>query len=332
MFEDRRIIDSVWFKIVAIVLAVALVAVLVIVRSQQAARAREEKQRETRECEQAIAPLKQQREEILQQIKDVELKLAGGDLSFASVLILYVQPNEGLIEDSLPIVRGTDEVAGYEYPCLVCCEEDSFPGDENCISVSQALELIDDGWQFGLTLTPEDDVAALCDEMTALGLPSPAFAYYPLSNFNADDPNQEQELLSHGITTVLQYNFVPEDNDKHLLDYIAAYGFREKNCRSVLQETVANSSTLTFTIGYNNPYERYEQRPFLSMLSLFQNSVDEGHLAVTTIEGALARRDALSAELSAREAELNAQKAACQQHLAEIDDEITRVYHQYISD
>ncbi|MBR3289530.1 MAG: hypothetical protein IKI63_01995, partial [Clostridia bacterium] len=63
MFEDRRLIDSVWFRIVAIVLAAALVVVLFVVRNQQMMDAREERQRETRECEQAIAPLKQQRAE-----------------------------------------------------------------------------------------------------------------------------------------------------------------------------------------------------------------------------------------------------------------------------
>jgi len=331
MYEERRLIDTVWFRIGVVVLAAALIVGLIVVINQTTANAHRDKAQDAIDCEQAIAPLKQQREDILREIKDIELKLAGGDLSFASVLILYVQPNDVLIEDSLPIVQGTDEVEGYGYPCLVCCEAGSFPGDENCISVSKALELIDDGWQFGLSLTPEDDVAALCNEMTSLGLPSPTFAYYPLSNFNADDPQEEQSLLQHGITTVLQYNFVPEENDEHLLDYIAAYGFREKNCKSVLRETVANSGTLTFTIGYNNIYERYEQRPFASMLSLFQSSVDEGHLAVTTIEQALARKNDYSSTLETREPELNAQKAACEERLIAVDNEITQVYHQYIS-
>lgn len=325
MYEDRRLIDTVWFRIVAIVLAAALVAVLIVVRSQQAAKSGEEKQRQTEACEQAVAPLKQQREAVLKQIKEIELQLAGGDLQLASVLILYVQPNDVLIEDSLPIVEK------YDYPCLVCCEAGSFPGDPNCITVAQAQELIDQGWEFGLSLVPEDDVALLCGEMTRRGLPSPAFAYYPLSNFNADDPEAEQALLSHGIETVLQYNFVPEDNDEHKLNYIAAYGFRERNCKSVLRETVANSNTLTFTIGYNNAYERYEQQPFLSMTNMFQECVEKETLMVTSIETALARQEAFSATLTAREADLNAQKAACEQTLSEIDDEITRIYHQYIS-
>lgn len=326
MFEDRRLIDSVWFRIVAIVLAAALVVVLFVVRNQQMMDAREERQRETRECEQAIAPLKQQREEILQEIKDLELKISGGDLHLATALIMYVQPNDVLINDSLSVVKK------YGFPCLVCCEAGSFPGDPNCITREQALELSALGWQFGLSLAPEDDVPLLCDEMTRLGLPSPAFAYYPRSDFNADDPDAEQALLSQGIQTVLQYNFIPEDSDEHKLNYIAAYGFREKNCRSVLQNTVNNSNTLTFTIGYTNPYERYESRPFVSMTSLFQGHVEEERLQVTTIDQALARRDEFSAELEARQSELTAQKTACEQRLAELDDEITRVYHQFISE
>lgn len=325
MYEDRRLIDTVWFRIAAIVLAAAVVAVLIVVRSQQTSKSGEEKQRQTQECEQAVAPLKQQRETVLQEIKDLDLQLAGGDLQMASVLILYVQPNDVLIEDSLPIVEE------YDFPCLVCCEAGSFPGDPNCITAAQARELIDRGWEFGLSLVPADDVELLCGEMTRRGLPSPAFAYYPLSNFNADDPEAEQVLLSHGIETVLQYNFMPEDNDEHKLNYIAAYGFRERNCKSVLAETVANSNTLAFTIGYNNAYERYDRQPFLSMTGMFQDKVEQESLMVTSIETALARRDAFAAEVEDREADLNAQKADAQRRLAEIDAEITRIYHQYIS-
>ena len=323
--EDRSPFDSVWFRLIAIVLVVALIAGAVLVFRHCSATASRDKQQEAIDCEQAIAPLKQQREEVLTQIKELELKLAGGDLSFASVLIMYVQPNDVLIEDSRSIVEE------YEYPCLVCCEEGSFPGDENCISVEQARELIGLGWEFGLSLTPEDDVAALCAEMTDRGLPTPAFAYYPLSDFNADDPASEQTLFQHGISTVLQYNFVPEDNEEHLLRYIAAYGFRERNCKSVLRETIANSNALAFTIGYNNAYARYEQQPFISMNNMFQSYVDDETLAVTTIEQALLRQDEFGSTLEEREAGLLAQKAACEQHLAEIDAEITRIYHLYIT-
>lgn len=325
MYEERRLIDTAWFKIGVIVLAVALIAGGIMLLEQNAANARIEKQQESFECDREVAPLKQKREAILREIQNLDLQLAGGDLSFASVLIMYVQPNDVLIEDTLPIVEE------YVYPCLVCCEFGSFPGDENCISVERAKELIDLGWQFGLTLTPEDDPARLCREMTDRGLPTPTFAYYPLSNFNADDPDEEAALQRCGIRTVLQYNFVPAESEEHVLNYIAAYGFREKNCKSVLKETIANSNTLAFTIGYNNIYERYEKRPFLSMTDLFQDSVNDGTLKVTNIREALARRDAFAAALEEREADLNAKKADAQQRLAAVDEEITQIYHRYIT-
>lgn len=325
MYEERRLVDTIWFKIGVIVLIIALIAGVVFFLEQNAANARQEKQQEAFECDRAVAPLKQKREEILAEIQDLDLQLAGGDLSYASVLIMYVQPNDVLIEDTLPVVEE------YVYPCLVCCELGAFPGDENCISVAQAKELIDLGWQFGLTLTPDDDVERLSREMTDRGLPTPTFAYYPLSNFNADDPEQEEMLQRCGIRTVLQYNFVPAESEEHVLNYIAAYGFREKNCKSVLRDTVANSNTLTFTIGYNNIYERYEKRPFLSMTDLFQTYVNDGTLKVTNIQKALARRDAFAAALKDREADLNAKKADAQQRLDEVDDEITQVYHQYMA-
>ncbi|MBR3290035.1 MAG: hypothetical protein IKI63_04575 [Clostridia bacterium] len=313
------------FKIAAIVLVVALIVAFFVIHRQREAEQNVQRQQAAWECEQALAPLRQQRDELLNQIEDLNTRLRGGDLFLGSVMMLFVQPNDDILTDTLPTLQKE------EYPCIVCCEPGSFPGDKNCISVEQARELVDLGWEFGLSLVPEDDVAALCEEMTDLGLPSPTVAYYPLANFNADDPEQEQNLLAQGITTVLQYNFVPEDNDAHQLQYIAAYGFRERNCKSVLAGTVANSNALAFTIGYNNAYERYEKRPFLSMTSLFFEYAEENHLMVTTTDVALARRAQFNAVVDERKEPLTAERDECARELAEIEDEITRVYDEYIS-
>ena len=67
------------------------------------------------------------------------------------------------------------------------------------------------------------------------------------------------------------------------------------------------------------------------MTRMFQSYVDDETLAVTTIEQALTRQDEFGTTMEEREEGLLAQKAACEQQLTEIDAEITRVYHRYIS-
>lgn len=326
MYERRRIIDTVWFKVAVVVLAVALAASFLMIYQKQEREKYAERQIRTAECEQELAPLRQQRKELAKQISDLDIRLHGADLNLGSVMILYTQPFEKIVNDTLP------KLQEYGYPGMVCCKTDMFPGDPDCLTREQALELIESGWEFGLLLSPEDDVAELCHEMADRGLPAPAFAYYPLSDFDSEDPAQEQLLKDQGITTVLQYNFLPKDNDAHQLQYLAAYGFRERDCKTVLRSTVENSRALAFSVGFSNAYEQYEKRPFESMTSLFQNSVEENHLMVTTSSKALERRDEFTATLDERQAPLTAERDECKQRLAELDQEIVRVYQRYISE
>ena len=325
--EPRSVLSRV-FQIGAILVGVSLIVFLALYYSLFQKDERNAQYLNGQACDQAIEPLNREREELLRQIDQLDFEISGGNLNMGSVMILYVKPYEMVISESLLILDEHE----YDFPCIVCCEENAFPGDENCISVAQAKELVGRGWQFALSLTPESDVKALRDRMTDMGLPSPTAVYFPSADFNSDDENEEKKLRALGIKTVLQYDFVPDKEETDVLSYITAYGFREQNCRSVLSSTVATSDAIAFTIGLENYYERYHETPFTSMTRLFHNYVETEEMVVTTTDVAVSRRVAFLAEVEKKERELADDKAALERRVQEVNDEITRVYHEYISD
>ena len=327
MTGDRQYGFPWWLKITAFVLVLATIAAFFVLRQRHETEKRAELKREAEACEQEIAPLMQERDELSQRIKQIDIQLKGKDLNLASVIVLFVRPYKEVIDNALP------KMQAHDFPCVVCCSPGFFPGDPDCITVEQAQELVSLGWEFGLSLTAEDDVVELCDKMVKLGLPSPTMAYYPKGkDFDPNDSATEEALHLYGITTVvLPYESLPEDSEAHEMNYIEAYAIRSPYRRWALASAVETSNMLTFTVGIENA-ERYAQNYFSTFVSTCLDYVQKNCLSVTTTDQAVARRAEYTMTREERQASLTAERDECTRKMEELEEEMVRVYHQYIHD
>ena len=131
------------------------------------------------------------------------------------------------------------------------------------MTVSDALDLCDNGWELCLGVDADTDIPALYDRVTETGLPAPVAVYDPDNDMT---PKKEKQVLSLGIQTVICYGKSAPESDTDGLWYLSAYGSSESDSKTTFQAKARDAMPQALTVGFNNSYELFSETNYGNML------------------------------------------------------------------
>lgn len=234
------------------------------------------------------------------------------DLNLGSLIILFTEPNAGIITDAAPLMRENG------YTGIIAVSPTYFPGDRNCLTVAETQTLLNEGWQLALIATVGGDMEALQQRLREAGLPTATCAYITQTGDNTD---WEKELEGLGLTALIMRALPAEPHSDLLL--IEARGSNETGSSTKLAACVEQSTILALTVGFRSSYEMYTDNNFTNMLNVILKYQANEQLAVVDIPTAQSRYDLRQEQVDANAAALAQQitdlTAALEANQSEID-------------
>lgn len=301
-----------WLKWVGIVLCVVMAVIIAVifehVRRENEAE-REELRKISKEYEETIRPLWNEKERLEREIAEQE-KVVAEEAPPSPVILLCTQPSGKILSDVYPIA---DQ---YGYSAGIVISENAFPGDTGCLTESDVVYLLDQGWELCLGANADTDLAALHQRVAEAGLPSPVAVYYPA---NDATKAQEEQALALGIETLIRYGKNTAEGNTEGLWYLSAYGSSENDAKSVFQTMVRNALPLALTVGYSSSREQFSSENYSNMLRTVSSYERTGDVEVLSIHGAC------SAHFGEQSGAFSEPETEAQRHLRELKEELDAV-------
>lgn len=265
-----------------------------------------------------IRSLYNKRSGVEAQLAELDEAVSGAGLDLGTVMVMFAEPDARIVTEIAPAMKE------YNYTGIIAVSDDSFPGDEGCMSAEDLQSLIRRGWELCITVTKETKPAALIQRMQESDLPLPVFAYFPTNDYG---DSWRDALESLNLTAVIQRK-APDEEDEETWQ-IEAIGSYESRSVDALAESAAESKYLVLTVGYKNIYEMYTESNFRGMLATLQGYVSGGELAVANSKMAqqryLERQDAIKL----LEEDVQEQRNALNAELEDIQKQIGAVNDRY---
>ena len=301
-----------WLKWIGIVLC-AVITVLIAIAFYHVKEANEAERAELREVakhyEEAIRPLWNEKAQLEREIAEQE-KVVEAEAPPSPVILLCTEPSEKLLSDVYPIA------SQYGYPAAIVISEDALPGDADCLTESDVVYLLDQGWELCLGADAETDLAALYQRVTDAGLPSPVTVYYPAGGATKV---QEEQMPALGIQTVIRYGKKTAAGGMEGLWYLSAYGSNEEDSKTVFQAGVRNAMPQVLTVGYSKSREQFSATNYSNMLKTVNSYELAGDIQVLSIQNASA------AYLRSLNGAFSETETEAQRHLRELKEELAAV-------
>lgn len=300
-----------WLKRVGIILCLVMAVWIAVIFNN--VRRENEMEREalrklSKEYEETMRPLWKEKAQLEQEIIEQEKLVA--DEAMSPIMLLCTEPSAQLMNDVYPIA---DQ---YNYPAVIVISEDAFIGDEGCLAENDAAFLLDLGWELCIGADAGTDLASLYQRVTDAGLPAPVAVYYPANDVTNE---QEEQILTLGIQTVIRYGKKLEERNTEGLWYPAAYGSSESNAKSVFQTMVRNAAPLALTVGYGNSREQFSTTNYSNMLKTINNYEKAGEVEVLRIQ------DACNMYLNEQSSAFGKPETDAQRRLRELREELAEL-------
>ena len=301
-----------WLKWIGIILCVAMTIIIAIIfarvrRANEAERA--ELRRIAEEYEETMRPLWEEKARLEHEITEQE-KVVAEEAPPSPVILLCTEPSADTLVDVYPIVQD------YRYPAALVLWEDDFPGEKGCMTVSDALDLCDNGWELCLGVDADTDIAALYARVTEAGLPAPVAVYNPNNDMTA---KKEKQVLSLGIQTVICYGKSVPENDTDGLWYLSAYGSSESDAKTTFQAKVRDAMPQALTVGFNNSYELFSELNFGNMVKTI-NSYEKSEDVI-----AMGIQDACKEYMRSQDSAFSRPETEAERHLRELQEALDDV-------
>lgn len=253
----------------------AAVVVVMLVTMAQVRRAsrhdREQLETVAAEYNAVMRPLWNEKSRLEQEIGELKEEKGRAEHVPATILFLCTEPDGRMIEDAYQLL------SSYDYPALLILSEDKLPGDPDCLSIVQVKVLLGEGWELGVAVDADTDVAALCSRIEDLSLPKPTVAYFASGKCDA---GQLALLKAQGIFTVIQYGLSADSLVQDDVWFLRAYGSRDSGAKNAFTDSAQSSSPLVLTVGYTRERDMFNLTTYGSMLRTVESYELAGNIYV----------------------------------------------------
>lgn len=226
-------------------------------------------------------------EQINQQLSPIQSQLRDLESQLNTLKSQYQKAVDGTATVQIVCTAPITEAYEYVYPTMkefgytgiIALSSEEFPGLEGYMTVEQAQELYEAGWQFcqkydGTSFDALQEQAQACEIVLKEAV------YFEQGMYCAE---AEQEL------TAADYVIHHGEEDRPVISaqkeedkwYLGTIGWYTSNAASVLDEVVNQGGNLVFSVGMDSSQEIYRDSQFRSMLNkIFAYS----NLEVTNLE------------------------------------------------
>ena len=215
--------------------------------------------------------------------------------------------------------------------------EDSFPGQEGCLTGDQFKELTEAGWKCAVrwneNVEPEEWLIQCRELAEKAEIVLPQTVYFP---DGAYDEGRDEFLTRSGFTVAVHHG---EKNLPIILSeageglwHPGAMGWVQSGANARLSEATTQGGNLVFTIGSDFEAEQYEEGQFINMLSLADGYCQDGNLMVTDLTGARKYRQELADGQESRDEDYAEQESQLQEQMDELDREMDTITRKYIKE
>lgn len=307
-------------KIVAVVTIVLMVGLGIFLWNVNK---EEQKQaQEYEKMEDARRPLLVKKQEIEQNLVDLDKSYEAGKLPKGTTQVIFTGLEEDVFNICYPIMKE------FEYTGILALSLTQLPGMEGLMSVEQFKQLINEGWDICIKWEAETPVKdwwpELQKQIQQLELETGSVVYFTTGTYTG---SLDAELQEMGFSIVVHHGeesgSLIQLNDEEGLWHLGAVGLMGEKPKLRLTEAIAQKGNITYLVGFELEDERYDERSFRSMLSYFDTYENNLELIVSDMDTARQHyRDRLAVYEQAREEEYKKEKAVLEEELAAVEAEL----------
>lgn len=287
----------------------------------------EQKQNEIQnEMDDATRPLLVKKQEIKQQIEDLDKKYEVIEAPKATMQVVFTGLEADVYNICYPIMKK------FGYTGILAISLTQLPGMDGCMSLEQFKEMIADGWEICIKWDADKAVKSwwpqLQKQIEQLGFKSCPVVYFTTGTYKS---SLDAQLTDMGFTVVVHHG---EDNKPLIqteyeegLWHLGSVGLMGEKPYARFQEAIYQIGNITYLVGFELEDEMYNEGAFLSMLSYFDGHTANQELIVSS-DMKEVRQDYLEqseAYQQARKAEYEQARAILEAELAEVEAEISKV-------
>ena len=231
-----------------------------------------EDENQMRDLYAAVEPLQKERDALVLEKQDIEQEYELKMRDIGTVEILFREMSDQIFTDVYPVMRehgvvGTIGISIREYP-----------GVEKRLNKDQFSRLLMDGWSTCFLYEKAGGrdfktwYGVIASRMERDGFAVPTAIYFSEDNY---DPSMDEELVACGIRTVVlngengHTNTVTSPSGDLWMTTAMPWNYTGmKTDLEILSRT--NGSNLVYTMGFENLWDAYDEKSFLSVMENWQ--------------------------------------------------------------
>lgn len=310
-------------KIVAVVTAILLAGLLVFLWNENKEEQKEVEKYE--EMDDARRPLLVKKQEIEQQIVDLEKSYEANKIPKGTTQVIFTGLEADVYNICYPIMKE------FEYTGTLAISMQQLPGMEGLMTMEQFEKLLKEGWKICIkwdSTTPVNKWwPQLQKKVKQLGLEMASTVYFTTGTYTGSLDSQIQKM---GFSIVVHHGeesgSLIQLNDEEGLWHLGAVGLMGEKPKLRLTESIAQKGNITYLVGFELEDERYDERSFRSMLSYFDTYETNLELLVTDMEGARQHyRERTIVYEQAKEETYKLERAALEDALDKVEAELSEL-------
>jgi len=171
-----------------------------------------------------------------------------------------------------------DTLFNAGYKPIINISSDYFPGDTDMLSVQRVQELCNAGSSISITAASTEELSALYERVTALGLPEPQAVFIEAGS----DPDIEKAAAELGIhTAICNRTITSIENTESILEMSGTEYYA--NDRSTFRKNATDShNCCIYTIGFRGGDGQYHSDTFNTLIDFLGDYLDNESIAIRT--------------------------------------------------
>ena len=274
-------------------------------------------------------PLSVKKEQLEQQIKNLEEQYKTDVQPKGSTVILFTDLNHQIYNLCFPIMKK------YEVIGTLALSKNQLPGKDGCITMNEFRELMAAGWSTCVRWDKNSSVEqwwpAFEKDLRSLGIEPGKVMYFPLNTY---EKSADAKLQKLGFTTAVCEK--PDEESPLTLTYeegiwhVGAMGFMGSQPKNWLRDAAAQDANVIYLVNFTEPNKMYEQDSFVGMMQTFDLYRASGTLILGTMDELREhyRLRALGMNKE-NEQKFNEAKAGLEEELADVKKKLAELDAQY---
>ncbi len=311
-----------WYPYVLALAAVLLVALTVLVLIEKP------RERIQEDIQARVAPLEQERDRMMSRRDALQQSYLRQKDHPATEHFLFLDLDSRLYTEAYPQLQKQGLTAS------IGLSADNFPDGFGTISRAQFDELLEEGWDYCLVCSGEENFKVwdreISRQLKEAGLEKPKTVYFENDSF---DESLREELLRCGYEIAVHHGegglrLIGKDNVDELW-LTGAPPWNYEGVKVDIQELVRFRGDSCFTLRFSKGSETYNRSSFAAMLEYIWPYLQDGSLQVTGFEQARELHSIRIEGMDMTDEQFEQEKASLDEQIRLLNEQIQELYDEW---